>query len=204
MSQLLISSSSGGDFYLNVLAFRSPIFTQMSSAQTKSQIQYFPIKAFQPEIRFSLIFPNETIYQQFQQYVRNNQVDAQSNTTNPGVTLNWPQRSINNWQGVITGFKAGGMRSNYAPRAELTVDLTSSLVTELTSFSSFGTSFMAIFGAGTVDGVLQIPSEVNSLISTVATGVGIIFGGGASITDSAPAQAAATALSAIQQQIPGL
>ena len=207
MSQLRVSSSSGGDFYLNVLSFSSPIFGELNSAQTKTQVQYFPIKAFQPEIRFNVIFPSEALYEQFQTYVRDNQVDAQSNRVNPGVTLNWPQRSINNWTGVITGFKGGGMRRNYAPRAQFVVELTSSLVTELTTISSFGADWTTIFGSAIGNGVLgAVIGAVNFAETTqrvIATS-GVLFGGGGSFADSAPAATGVKALSTVYQSlIPG-
>ena len=56
MSQLRVTFPADGDFYLNVLTFTSPVFGEMNSAQTKHQIQYFPIKPklkVNPRINFS-------------------------------------------------------------------------------------------------------------------------------------------------------
>ena len=173
MSQLRVTFPADGDFYLNVLTFTSPVFGEMNSAQTKHQIQYFPIKVLQPEIRFEVIFPNEKTYEQFQKCVRTNQVNAQSDT-NPGVTLNWPERNIKDYTGLITGFKAGGMRRNYTPRAQFVVELVDSMVSSKFTMSSISPSMItglgSIFGGG--GGAIDTVASIGTLIP------GLLIGGG--------------------------
>lgn len=171
MSQLKVSANGQTDFYLNVLSITSPIYGQMNAAQTKGQIQYFPIKVHQPEVQFNLIFPNETTWEDWQVWVRTNMVNSQSANNivgNVGVTLNWPQRSINDWSGVIQKQKAGGRRWNYTPRDSVTVQLANSLVSQTTTFGSFGVSaWQAIFGAGAnTDTLFQLPEALQSALNT--------------------------------------
>jgi hypothetical protein len=125
----------------------------MRSAQTRSQMQYFPIKAYQPEIQFTVIFTSEKEWEAFQRFIRENQVRAQSTRGRPGVTLNWPERSIVNWTGLVTKFKAGGMRYNYTPRATFTVQLVESLVSNETKVSSWGSDWTALFSGDTSSAV---------------------------------------------------
>jgi hypothetical protein len=181
MSQLRVSGTNQPDFYLNVLNFDAPITGELNSAQTQSQVQYFPIKAFQMELVCDVIFPSENLWQQWQAWVRQNMINSQnSNTTgNPGVTLNWPQRNINNWTGVIPSAKAGGMRANYAPRTRVEFQLIVSLVSNLNIFSSFGSAWQGLFGSTTVganvDPVLNLAE--NFIGGAITEGNGIIFGG---------------------------
>jgi hypothetical protein len=166
MSQLIVTAPGQDPFNMNVLSMTSPVFGEMNSAQTKSQVQWFPIKAMQPEIQFNVIFPTEIEWEDWQVYTRINMVNAQStnNTSgNAGVTLNWPQRSIQEWSGLITKTNAGGRRFNVAPRASFIVQLVNSLVSNSTTFGSFGvTMWQAIFGAGAnTDTLLQIPEAIN-------------------------------------------
>ena len=86
--------------------------------------------------------------------MRNVQVDSQSNQNSPGVTINWPQRSIYNWTGLIKNFQGGGKRGNYTPRAKFTIDLVDSLVSTRTSLSSLSTNIEEIFGINTPGSVL--------------------------------------------------
>jgi hypothetical protein len=171
MSQLIVTAPSQDPFYMNVLSMSSPVFGEMNSAQTKSQVQWFPIKAMQPEIQFNVIFPTENEWEDWQVFCRTNMVNSQgtNNTTgNAGVTLNWPQRSINEWSGLITKTNAGGRRFNVAPRATFVVQLVNSLVSNSTNFGSFGVSmWQAIFGAGSnTDTLLQLPEALASSLSS--------------------------------------
>lgn len=139
---------------------------EMNSAQTKTQIQYFPIKAFQPELVCSVIFNSETTWESWQAWSRTNMVNSQnSNSTgNPGVTLNWPERNINNWTAVIPAAKAGGMRGNYTPRTRVEFQLITSLVSNLAIFSSFGSAWQGIFGSTAVgsnlDSLFTLPEDI--------------------------------------------
>jgi hypothetical protein len=175
LSQLRVSAIGQQDFYLNVLSFDSPIVGEMNSAQTRGQIQYFPIKAFQPNLTASVIFPSEAQWQSWQAWVRDNMVNTQNSnfTGNPGCTLNWPERNINNWIAVIPTAKAGGMRRNYAPHTSIDFQLITSLVSKLGVFASFGTSWQGLFGAGSnLDSVLQLPENIGSIFGSTTPGNG--------------------------------
>lgn len=165
MSQLRLSNPNYGVRYLNVLAFSAPMVGQIAAAQTRTMVQHFPIKALQPELELEVVFRNEEAYQDFQRYVRNIQVDAQSHDSSPGVSLYWPQRSIYNWTGVIKTFQAGGRRANYAPRAKFTVDLVDSMMSSKTFIASIASQFEEIWGVSTPGGVL------GSTVSTIADGL---------------------------------
>lgn len=182
MSQLRVSAQGQDDFFLNVLRFESPVFGEMNSSQTKTQIQYFPIKAFQPELTCSVIFPSEYQWEQWQAWVRQNMLNSQNSnaTGNPGVTLNWPQRNINNWTAVIPSAKAGGMRRNYTPRTRVEFQLIVSLVSNLGVFSSFGSAWQSLFTVNAVgsvlDGLLTLPA--GAPIGAVTPGNARIISGG--------------------------
>lgn len=140
MSQLQIRTNNFGNFSLNVIAFSSPLSGTIGGTQVKKMKLWYPIKANQPEINFDVQFVGEQDYELFQKFVRESQQWALT-ASYPMVTLNWPERNINNWTGLILNFNAGGMRFNYAPRAQFTVSLVDSYVSQYTQASSIGAVF---------------------------------------------------------------
>jgi len=152
VSQLRVSGVGQPDFYLNVVSFNSPISGEIRGVQTKTQAQYFPIKAFQPDLVCSVVFPSEAVWEQWQDWARTNMVNSQSSNSTglPGVTLNWPERNINNWTGIIPVTKAGGMRWNYAPRTQVEFQLVVSLVSNLQVFQSFASGWQGLFQSTSV------------------------------------------------------
>lgn len=189
VSQLRCSGSDQDDFFHNCLSIQSPIFGQMNSAQTKSKIQYFPIKAHQPEIQFNVIFTSQDLWEDWQVWVRTNMTKAQGangQSGNIGVTLNWPERSINNWSGIILKQKAGGMRYNYAPRDSFTVELVNSLVSNSTTIASFGTAWQSIIEAGfSTDTLLALPDALNAGLNSgqVSSTGGTVAGNTAALSN---------------------
>lgn len=147
MSLLSISSSKYGTYKLYVMSFSSDLYGEMSTAQTKTMAHIFPIKADQPNVQFSVVFRSEKDFEKFQKFVRNTQVDSLKATTSSafGITLNWPERSIDNWTGVIREFVGGGWKGNWAPTAKFTVDLVDSLTSKRTVMSSFGAKYSAVY-----------------------------------------------------------
>src|SRR5262249_3942049 len=101
MSQLTISSLTRA-FKMNVLAFTSPFYGSITSAQTRTEAVHFPIKISQPEIQFDVVFRGQTEFESFQRFVRNHQ--KQVLVTTSLLTLQWPERNIYNWSGVIKSF----------------------------------------------------------------------------------------------------
>lgn len=181
MSQLRLSNPTWGVRYVNVLSFSAPMVGQISAAQTRTMVQHFPIKALQPELQVEVIFRSEDAYQDFQRYVRNTQVDAQSHDSSPGVSLYWAERSIYNWTGVIKDFQAGGRRANYTPRAKFTVDLVDSMMSSKTFIASISNMAEEIWGVSTPGGVLgsTISSAISDSLLTLPNipGLDNVFGG---------------------------
>jgi len=159
LSQLTIATDTLGTFNLNVLAFSSPIFGSISGAQTRDQMHWYPIKANQPEIQFDVQFFGEKDYESFQNMVHLSQRSSLT-ASQPMVHLNWPERNINNWSGLITQFQGGGMRFNPAPRAKFTVFLFDSFVSQYNQLSELA-STAADFGKYFV----AMANGVNTLIN---------------------------------------
>lgn len=168
MSKLVLRSRGlGQSVELNCLQFSAPIISTISSMQTRDSQRHYPVKVNQHVADFLVQFSNEKDYEDFQQFVRDNQVDALRNGRTPGVQIWWPERNINNWTGVIKGpFKAGGMRFNPSPRAQFTVDLIDSMVSTRTFASSFAATWQTIFGWGSPDGFLSLPTLIEDIIET--------------------------------------
>lgn len=143
MSRLTIASPTT-TVTMNVVAFSSPIFQALSSSQTRMRAIHFPIKISQPDIKFTVVFRNEQEFQNFQGFVRAHQQNVLG--VQQLLTLNWPERNIHNWTGVIPHFQAGGERRNYMPRADFTVDLVDSFVSTRTDLASRAASWQAIYG----------------------------------------------------------
>jgi hypothetical protein len=174
MSKLEIRSRGlGSTFELNVLQFSAPVVASISTLQTRTMVQHYPIKVNQAEVNFLVQFASETEYEEFQMFVRRTQTTALTNGRYPGVTLWWPERDIKNWTGVIKEFRAGGARANYAPRAQFTVSLIDSMVAKETLISSIVSDWRTILqGSG---GLLSLPALITetltSLIGPSASGV---------------------------------
>lgn len=145
MSQLLIKGHKGQEFKLNVIQFRSPMSAAIDSVQTKTMLQHFPIRAGQPDINFTCRFPSIQDKHLFQAFVRDHQINAQTDE-NGMVTLWWPERNIENWTGYIVDFRVREARFEYAPTATFGVALIASLMSERTKMSSFGSSWTSIWG----------------------------------------------------------
>jgi hypothetical protein len=170
MSQLVITTTYAGTFTMNVLQFSAPMFGTMMSGQTKKKIVYFPIKAQQPQLELEVIFASVADYNGFQAFVRATQLNALTNDIEPGVTLTWPQRNILNWTGVIRNFQAGGERFVYAPKARFVIDLIDCFVSSRTTIASQAPIFDTVYGLGSPDGVMKIPTPpVSGQPGTVVT-----------------------------------
>jgi hypothetical protein len=59
---------------------------------------------------------------------------------------------------VIKSFQGGGERFVYAPRARFSVDLIDSFVSTRTTIASQAPIFDTVYGLGSPDGMLQIPT----------------------------------------------
>lgn len=161
MSQLSVTSTAvGAAFKLNCTGFSTMLFSQMSSVQTKTMQQHFPVKAQQPEVSFDLVFRSELVFETFQRFVRTHQVAALNSMPHPEVTLWWPERDVNNWTGLIRNFKAGGARFNPVPRARLTVDLIDSVFSQGAALASLASSFWTVAGYGSPSGMLRLPAVI--------------------------------------------
>ena len=171
MSYLYLAMGTRG-FKLNVTSFSSPIFGTLFSAQTQRMEMHFPIRAAQPELKLDVVFRSEAEYESFQRFVRGHQQRALYNPSSANVVwLNWPERDIDNWTGVIRQFKAGGERRNPAPHASFVIDLIDSMVSSRTDIISLVPTWQTIFGQGMgPDAVLSPPSQSEKDYYTLITG----------------------------------
>lgn len=161
MSKLFLANNQQ-NWQLNVTSFSSPLYGQLTSVQTKKMAHHYPIKCAQPEIKFSVQFSSETDYENFQKFVRAHQQGVLASTNL--VWLNWPERNIDNWTGVIRQFKAGGMRRNFAPQASFTVDLVDSMLSHRTNLASLPQLlWQTIYGAGMGPGAVLAPPTAAEL-----------------------------------------
>jgi hypothetical protein len=157
MSKLRIYNTHG-KWDLNVMSFISPMNASINSVQVKRMMHHFPIKINQPALQLSVIFRSEAEYESFQKFVRESQQDAIANERI--LTINWPERNINNWTGVIKTFRAGGQRWNPAPRAQIEIELIDSMVSIRTDLQTQTANlWQAIYGVGMKNGVLEPPDE---------------------------------------------
>jgi len=169
MSFLEIRSPAlGARFKVNCTAFTTTLYSQMSSVQTKTMLQHFPVKAMQPEVTFDLHFRNERNFEEFQKFVRRHQLAALHSYPKPEVALWWPERDITDWTGLIKDFRAGGQRFNPAPRARLTVDLIDSVYTRRSATSSLAASIWGVAGYGSPSGMMSLPMDLTPLSSVMA------------------------------------
>lgn len=165
MSKLTVRSRGiGKSFELNCLQFSAPIEASISSVQTREMMRHFPVKVNQSDVDFLIQFASEKEFEDFQEFIRKTQQDALVNDRTPGVTLWWPERNIRNWTGVVKNFRAGGMRRNYSPRASLSVSLIESSVALRSFISSSGASWRTIYGAGSRDGFMSLPTLAQDIL----------------------------------------
>lgn len=171
MSRLVVRSRGlGKSFELNCLQFDSPIVAAIGSVQTRSVMRHFPVKVNQSEINFLVQFASEPDFEEFQEFVRETQLQAQTNGENPGVVLWWPERNIRNWTGIIKAFRAGGMRRNYSPRATFSVSLITSSVAQRSMISSIAADPLTIAGIGSPGGILAPAGPMENAIDRAIFG----------------------------------
>ena len=83
------------------------------------------------------------------------------------VNLNWPERNINNWSGLITKFQAGGMRANPAPRASFTVYLFDSFISQYSELASIAPTFTQYFSFASNVFSALIPNPYNMRLPNI-------------------------------------
>lgn len=152
MSKLIVKGHNANRFELNVTQFRSPMSASISSAQTRTMMHHFPIRAGQPDIQFTVQFPSIDEKHKFQNFVRDHQRNAlndgySSATSSTGkVTLLWPERNIDNWTGYIVSMPIREARFDYAPKVTFGVALMDSMMSERTFNASLGNDFWTVLG----------------------------------------------------------
>jgi hypothetical protein len=103
-------------------------------------------------------FRSEEDFEDFQRFVRGHQQRVLFNPSPINtVWLNWPERNIDNWTGVIKAFKAGGERFVFAPRASFIVSLIDSMVSSRTDIASLVPNWRTIYGEGMGPGAVLAP-----------------------------------------------
>lgn len=171
MSKLYLSSHDGYGFALNVTQFRSPMSASITTAQTKTMLQHFPIRCGQPDIQFTVMFRGQQEKHDFQSFVREHQVSAltETDTHVRDVNLLWPERNIMNWTGYISTYKVDERRYLTAQSVTFGVDLVNSLLSTRTTISSRGTPWQRVAGPQIapwrieVDGLFALPFRVAEL-----------------------------------------
>lgn len=171
MSQLLLTSHDGYQFALNVTQFRSPMSSGINSVQTHTMLQHFPIRAGQPDIQFTVLFRGQDEKHEFQNFVRQHQQQALTETPANirDVNLLWPERNIMNWTGYITSFRVDERRFVTAQSVTFGVDLVNSLLSARTTVSSTGTPYQNVFGpqiaewSSAIDPLFAIPKRIAEL-----------------------------------------
>lgn len=185
MSRMTISAL-GREYKMNVTAFSSQVYGSINSAQTRRSQVHFPMKISQPDIQFDVIFPSQKDYEDFQKFVRNHQ--QQTLNTTRLLTLNWPERNIFGWTGMIKQFRAGGERFTYAPRARFVVDLVNSMVSARTDLASSAAPWGTIYGGfgGLLGSVLRLPTFSEAVDIFQSSGQNIFANGAYTNPAAAP------------------
>lgn len=176
MSRLRLRTKGFQELTLNVVSFMTPIFAATSSSQTQSSEQHHPVRCQQPNIRFDVIFRNEREFEAYQTFIRTIQIKllrGKDPNDVAVVTLWWPERNINNWQGLIKSADGGGQRYNWTPQTVIEVEIIKGMVAQQASLFSFGTEFDAIFGGDrntlpSADSLLSTPAPVAPFIGNGA------------------------------------
>lgn len=145
MSKMTLRGHRGVEFKLNVTQFRSTMSAAITSAQTRTMAQHFPVRAGQPDIQFTVQFRSIDDKHKFQNFVRDHQrYSLTADHSKAGrdqagmVTLTWPQRGIDGWQGYITSLSVREARFEYAPRITFGVLLIGSMLSIRTYVNSRG------------------------------------------------------------------
>jgi hypothetical protein len=174
-SRLLLKGHKNYQFNLNITQFRSVMNATITSVQTRPMLQHFPVRCGQPDVQFTALFASQADRQYFQYFVRDHQVNSQ--TDNDGtVKLWWPERNINNWTGFITDWHAVERRFTTAQAVTFGVLLVDSMMSTRTYVSSYTNGWQSIWGpqvpsyVAPSDSILQPPSVSPSTINPPSIG----------------------------------
>lgn len=152
MSKLILRGHNGAEFKMVVTQFSSPMSATINTVQTRRMAHHFPIRAGQPDIQFTAQFTSQDAKHEFQNFVRDHQMNAlddkytDSATSSGAVTLLWPERNIDSWTGYIVDVPVQEVRFDYAPKLTFGVMLVDSLMGQRTFGASLGSSADSIFG----------------------------------------------------------
>ena len=146
MSQLQVIGTGGKRFRLNITQFRSSMVASITSVQTKTMLQHFPVRCDQPDVQFTAKFRDYAAKHEFQNFVRLHQVASRDIPNANMVYLQWPERGIENWSGFITGFSVAERRREIAPSVTFGVSLVDSMMSRRTMISSVAPFWTAILG----------------------------------------------------------
>ena len=168
MSQLEVYAQGGVKFKLNVTQFRSPMNASITSVQTRTMLQHFPIRSGQPDINFTIRFASLSDKHSFEGFVRKHQQEtSQATKYNPkSITLWWPERNITNWTGYIVNYTVTERRFETAPTATFGVSLVDSMMSERTTIATNPLSVWRILGIpipdmkSTEDTIIIPPSRI--------------------------------------------
>lgn len=131
------------EYVAKVLSFSSDSNANINSVQTQRMQQHFPFKVVQPNLSLTLQMRDKHESYRFQRFVRISQGSALSRASL--VNLFWPQRSMNDWKGVIMSVQAGEKVGDTSPVLMVEITLVDSMVSQRTWASSEGSDFEQIY-----------------------------------------------------------
>jgi hypothetical protein len=136
----------GKEFKLNVLHFEAPMQAEIASYQVQAMQHHFPIRSGQADLFLTIQFANSKDKNEFQNFVRQHQMNAITGLKEREVRLLWHERNIEDWTGFIVNYKAGSMHFSVAPKIDLGIKLVSSMLSNKQITSSHGSTFTSVLG----------------------------------------------------------
>lgn len=130
-----------GTIMSKVTSFTSPLTGTITSAQTKTKLQHFPIKSSQQNMVFEIVCTSWDELKKLQDFIRAHQKAAMTTSTRPEINMWWPQRGIENWSGFVEKMQGGDRRFNFVPKVSCEFFLIDSLLSEKTFGSSLASDF---------------------------------------------------------------
>lgn len=131
------------DYVAKVLSFSSDTTSNINSVQTQRMQQHFPFKVTQPNLSLTLQMRDKHEAYRFQRFVRISQGLALSRASL--VNFFWPERSMNDWRGMIMSVQAGEKVGETSPILMIEVALADSMVSQRTWASSQASDFEQIY-----------------------------------------------------------
>lgn len=150
MSQALLASPLGY-VYLNVIDYKLGLSSLLDSGQLQQGSVYYPIKALQDDLVFTVQYVSQADLLVAQKFILNhfNKIN-QSNPANMIMRFYWPELNFD-YAGVMTQFAMGIKKFEYAPKRVYTMQLVRDSIYTVTGSFSSSVSWTSIYGTNTVN-----------------------------------------------------